>query len=283
MRKQIGTLAAVCLVIGGMSVAGSNAARAQDQASNANGAATPPPAVLVINREFLKPGSEAGLHGKAESAIAQSLAQSNSPDHYLGMVSLSGQLRAAFWHGYDSFADWQKAVGADMHNPSLMQSLGPETQTDEGLLMRKDTGVFVYRPDMSVNPAVDIAHMRFAEITAVKVKALHDADYEKALKVFNSIFGKVPNAHWAAYQMKYGDASGVYIFITPMRSLGYVDADQKGTAEAAQAAGADQMQQLNQLGSASIESITSNIYAFDPDMSYVGAKWKAADPGFWKQ
>lgn len=253
-------------------------ATAQDQ-----GAVTPPPPVLVINREFLKPGNQSGQHWQAEQAIAQSLQQANSPDHYLGMVSLSGQLRATFWHGYSSFEDMQKSRDAELSNNGLMQKLVSEADADGDLLSRKDTGVFVYQPDMSVNAAVDIAHMRYAEVTAVKVKAASGADFEKAMKAYNSIFGSVPGAHWAAYRMLYGDASGIYIFITPMKSLEYIDADQTGTAQAAATANADEMKQLDEFGKASIESIESNIYEFNPAMSYVGAKWKAEDPGFWQQ
>ena len=280
MKKQIGTFAAVCLVIGGMSFAGTTTAAAQDQAA---GAATPPPPVLVINREFLKPGMAGNPHEKTEGAFVQDMSQAHSQDHYLGMVALSGKSHALFFHGYDSFADWQKTIGADMSNSTLSQSIDNDFQADGKVLTSMDVGVFVYRPDMSVHAPVDIPHMRYMEITEVKVRPGHDADWMKLSQLYNKIFGGGANAHWAAYQLRYGASDGIYIFVRPMKSLADLDQDHKDSMQAMTAAGADQMKQLDDLTASAIKSIGSNLFWFDPKMSYVGDKWKAADPGFWGQ
>lgn len=279
MKKYFGLLGAVCFLIGGAGFTVPTAATAQDQ----SGVHQPPP-VLVINREFMKPGSVGDPHVKAESAIAQALAQANSPDHDLAAVAITGKERVLFFHGFDSYAGWQKAVAADMHNSQLAQSLPGDTQADNDLLASKDTGVFEFQPDLSVSPAVDVPRMRFLEITGIQVKLGHEADFAKLAKVYDSIFSQVPNAHWAMYQLVYdGNHSGVYLAFHFMKSMADVDQDHRDSAKAFAAASAEQKQQMNYLEKACCKSIASSLFALDPDMSYVGDKWKTEDPGFWKQ
>jgi hypothetical protein len=279
MKKYFGSLAAMCLLFAGFSFTAPSTATAQDQA----GATTPPPPILVINREFLKPGKAGNPHENAEGAFTRDMSQANSPDHYLGMVSLTGKPHALFFHGYDSYADWQKTVGSDMSNAELSQKIDNDFQADGDLLSSMDTGVFEYVPDMSVNAPVDIAHMRYMEITAIKVRPGHEAEWNKLSSLYNSIFGKVPNAHWAMYRMAYGDSSGIYLAISPMKSLADIDQDHKGSAQAMAGMSADQLKQMNDLEVAAVESIGSSLFAFDAKMSYVADKWRAEDPGFWGQ
>lgn len=279
MKKYFGSLIAACLLLTGFISLAPSIASAQDQS-----AVHQPPPVLVINREFLKPGSVGSPHMKAESAIAQALAQANSPDHYLGAVAITGPEHALFFHGYGSYADWQKAVTADMHNSQLEQSLPSDTQADNDLLASKGTGVFEFVPDLSVSPAVDVPRMRFLEITAIQLKTGHEAEWVKLSKLYDSIFSQVPNAHWAMFQLIYdGNHSGVYLAFHFMKSLADVDQDHRDSAKAYAAASAEQKQQMSDLEKACCKSIASSLFALDPDMSYVGDKWKAEDPGFWKQ
>jgi hypothetical protein len=69
---------------------------------------TPPPKVLLIDREFLKPGKGGAPHEKTESAFVQAAMRAKEPTHYLAMNSLSGKNRALFLFGYDSFEAWEK-------------------------------------------------------------------------------------------------------------------------------------------------------------------------------
>src|ERR1035438_7109595 len=49
----------------------------------------PPPPLMLIVREEVKPGHGAG-HAATESAWARALAKGKSTDHYLGMTALTG-------------------------------------------------------------------------------------------------------------------------------------------------------------------------------------------------
>jgi hypothetical protein len=67
-----------------------------------------PPKVLVIEREFVKPGKAGSLHEKSESQFVQAFTAAKWPTHYLAMASLSGRPRALFMLGYPSFEAWEK-------------------------------------------------------------------------------------------------------------------------------------------------------------------------------
>ena len=58
-------------------------------AQDMTGAVMPPPKVLVIEREFVKPGRSGALHEKSESAFVNAFAAAKWPTHYLAAESLS--------------------------------------------------------------------------------------------------------------------------------------------------------------------------------------------------
>src|SRR5271155_2837822 len=69
---------------------------------------TPPPKVISVVREFLKPGKAGTAHQKTESAFVQAFSHAKWRSHYLAVDSLSGKPRSLFFVGYDSFEAWEK-------------------------------------------------------------------------------------------------------------------------------------------------------------------------------
>ncbi len=47
--------------------------------------------------------------------------------------------------------------------------------------------------------------------------------------------------------------------------------------------GPDQMKKMADLSATAVESTETNLFMFNPKMSYAPDKWKTADPGFWGQ
>ena len=88
MKKTTGLLLGLCVFLG----AGGGVLAAEEM----SGGAVPPPKVLVIFREFLKPGKAGRTHEKSESAFVQALARAKWPTHYLALTSMSGRSRALF-------------------------------------------------------------------------------------------------------------------------------------------------------------------------------------------
>jgi hypothetical protein len=244
-----------------------------------------PPNVLVVQREFLKPGIAGSPHLRTESAFVQAMTAAKWPTHYLGMDAMSGQSRALFMVGYDSFAAWEKDFLATQKNATLSAALDRALIADGQLLTGYDAGVFMYREDMSLRPkSTNVAQSRYFEIMRFKIRQGHDQDWSDLTKMYTDGFGKAsPAQHWVVYQSQYGsDNGGVYLIITAMKSLAEVDAGMADYAKFAVQLGSDGMKKLNELTAASVEDVQVNLFAFNPKMSYPSDAWIKADPGFWK-
>ncbi len=279
MKKHFGQLAALSLLFAGLGFAGFGAAQGQTSTST-------PPKVLVIQREFLKPGKSGSVHQKSESAFVQAFTEAKSQQHYLAMDSLSGKSRTLFFLGYDAFANWQNDLQAMQKNPTLAAAVDSAQAADGELLSSYESSVFVFRNDLSLRAPVAIPRMRYMEITVFNVRPGHKQDFETLAKMYADAFQKanLPNAHWAAYEDMYGaNSDGKYVIITPMRSLTEVDDEIGSHAQFASAIGADQMKRMADLSAAAIESSETNLFMFNPKMSYVSDKWNTIDPGFWGQ
>jgi hypothetical protein len=244
----------------------------------------PPPKVLLIMREYTKPGKAGAVHDKAESAFVQAFARAKwSTTHYFGMTSLSGKSRALFFTPYESFEAWEKDVQAIEKNAALSAALDRATAADGELLDSSDQGIFVYREDFSLRAPVDIPHMRYMDIGVFRVKPGRDKEWSDGVKMVLAASEKSdPQAHWACYESAYGAPGSTFLFITPLKSASEIDHSLQQGKQFADAMGEDGMKKLSDLSVASIESSESNVFAFNPRMSYVPEEWIKADPDFWK-
>ena len=242
-----------------------------------------PPKVLVITREFLKPGKGGSTHEKAESAFVQAFSRAKWPTHYLAMDSLSGKTRALFTVGYDSFEAYEKDGKEVQKNAALASALDHAAAVDGELLDSMDGGTFRYREDYSFQPNVEIAHMRYFEIGVYRVRQGHTKDWDDGVKMVLAAYQKsMPNVHFACYEGIYGTPQGTYLFITPMKSASEIDQNLSMEKQFAAAMGEDGMKKLDELSAAAIESAETNLFIFNPRMSYVSEEWIKADPDFWK-
>ncbi len=163
---------------------GSGIASAQD--------AMAPPKVLVIQREFLKPGKSGSLHAKTESAFVNAMAAAKWPVHYFGMDSLSGPSRSLYFTGYPSFEAWEKDSLAIQKNATLSAGIDRAIIADGDLLSASEQSVSVFREDLSLRSSVEIAHMRYFEISQFAVRSGHEKDWEALAKMYEDGYGKIP-------------------------------------------------------------------------------------------
>ncbi len=241
-----------------------------------------PPKVLAITREYTKPGKAGTLHEKSESAFVQAVMAAKWPTHYLAVESLSGQNRALFLTGYESFEAWEKDTRATEKNKTLSAALDKAWNADGELLSETDSGAFMFREEYSLRPEVDIPHMRYFEISRFQIKQGHDKDWDELVKLVTAAYQKIPDAHWATYSSVYGNPDNTYIVFNPMKSLAEVDRNFMANKEFEAAMGADGMKKLAELSALAIDSSQTNLFAFNPRMSYPSDEWVKADPEFWK-
>ncbi|MGA9473464.1 MAG: hypothetical protein WBV36_13445, partial [Terriglobales bacterium] len=240
-----------------------------------------PPKVLNVLREYTKPGKNGMSHEKTEAAFVQAMTAAKFPTHYLAVDSLSGKPRTLFLTAYDSFEAMEKDIKAVEKNASLLAALDHAGVVDGELLSDTDSSDLAYREDLSLRGGTDIPHMRYFEISLFHIKPGHDKDWEELVKMYQKAFENMPDVHWATYEAVYGQQDNTFVIFNPMKSASEID---KGFAngKAFEAAmGEEGMKKLRELTAATIESSQTNLFAFNPRMSYVGEDWIKADPDFW--
>jgi len=243
--------------------------------------AMPPPKILVIGREYTKPGKAGAAHEKTESAFVQAMKKAKWPTHYLAVESLSGKSRALFLTGYDSFAQWEKDQADGQKNAAFTADIARAWATDGEMLSDTDGGTFQFSEEYSLRPNVDIAHMRYFEIGRFTLRPGHDGDWSEIMKLVKGAYEKIPDAHWAMYREVYGNTNDAYIYFVPMKSGEEIDRGLAEGPEFVAAIGADGLKKLGELSAAAIQETATNLFAFNPKMSYPRDEWVKADPDFW--
>ena len=274
MKKLVGLSLGSYLLLCGFAAA--SAQQNSDQSMK-------PPNVLVVMREFLKPGKSGSLHAKSESAFVQAMTAAKWPTHYFAADSMSGQSRSLFFVGYNSLEAWEKDNLATQANSTLASALDSAAIADGDLLTEYDTNVAVYRDDLSFHAGVNIAQMRYFEISRFVVRPGHEKEWEDLVKEYISGYSKaVPDAHWAIFESVYGqDNGGVFLLFNPMKSLAEADRSFADSKKFAAALGESGMKKVEDMSASCIESTQTNLFIFNPKMSYPDDAWVKADPAFW--
>jgi len=270
MKKVlIAAIALACLTAGSAATL-----RAQDQNS-------PIPKVLLIEREMVKFGKDAG-HGKNEAAYARAAAASKSPDHYLAVTTMSGPSEAWFLVGFDSYADWQKASAYDAQ-PKLQALFGPLEEKDADYVSDGNSTVATYNEKWSYRPGMNIAEMRYFEVETIRLRPGRDKDWEDLITLYKATAEKIHmDEHDIFFEGRYGAPNGTIYIFTPRKSLGDLDAAM-GTGKAFEdALGMEGQKRWGELLEAAIAGDSTTLVRFSPEMSYPDDEWVKADPGFWK-
>jgi hypothetical protein len=238
----------------------------------------PPPKVLLIQREYLKPGKAGNVHVQSESAFIKASNDAKWPTHYIAMDSMSGPSRALYMFAYDSFADYGKDQEAQAKNTDFAAAIDAASLADGELLERYESSVYLYHPEMSLHAAVDVPHQRYWEFMMFHIKAGHDKDWADLTKLYLDGFAKT-DSHWATYESQYGENNGgVWVVINPMRSLAEVDKGMANGGAFMAALGPANMKRLADLTAACVESVQVNLFAVNPKESYNDPAWASAAP-----
>jgi hypothetical protein len=245
-----------------------------------------PPKVLVIDREFLKPGKAGGLHEKSESNFIRASAAAKTKNYYFGMDSLSGPSRSLFFFAYPSFEAWEKQNQTDRKNATLTAAIDHAFNADGELLSSYEQSAWTLRPELSLNTG-NLVGKRYMEITQIIVRPGHNQEIEELAKLYVDTYKKaVPTANWAAFELMYGvttngSSGGAFLFITTLKSLSEADRELGENKQFMDALGANGKKRLAEL-SAGAETITTNLFEFNPKISYPPDEWIKAEPDFWK-
>lgn len=252
------------------------ALRAQEDGANG------PPKILVIEREVLKPGKDGAAHEKTEAAFVRALAASKSKTRYFGMTSMSGPSRALFFFGYPSLEAWGATEDANDKDAVLSAALDRANEADGDLLSEFAETAWSRRDDLSLNTH-DLRGARYMEITQFKIRDGHMHEWNELVKLAMQGYKKgVPDASWVMFEQVYGTEGHGFIVLTPLKSLAESDHELTTDKGFAAALGEEGMKNIETLSAACIESQQTNLFHFNPKMSYPPERWIEAEPEFWK-
>jgi hypothetical protein len=238
--------------------------------------------ILVVAREYLKPGKEGPAHESAESAFVAANAASKNPSHYYAVTALSGPSRALFLYGYPSFAAWETEHKSIQKEESYTAALDRAAVADGDLLSSADSSVWMMRDDLSLNPGFRVgAHLM--EFTVFTVRPGHYSEWEELVKLVLAGYKKgVPAAHWSAYEEAFGSPGGGFLVITSIKSASDLDEEFAQDKNFVAAMGEEGMKKMQGLEAACVESRQSNLFLISPKMSFPPDAFVKADPEFWK-
>ena len=181
-----------------------------------------------------------------------------------------------------SFEAWEKDNLATQTSTALSAALDRASANDGELLSDTDTSVLTYNEEQSLRAPVDITHMRYFEISLYRVRPGHRAQWNELVKLVKGAYEKIPNTHWAMYEAMFGQEDVTYVVFIPRKSVAEIDQDMMNEKQFVEAMGEDGMKKLVELESAAVEFTQTNLFQFNPAMSYPPDEWVKADPEFWK-
>ncbi|HET9402019.1 MAG TPA: hypothetical protein VFO34_13815 [Candidatus Acidoferrales bacterium] len=269
MRKTVISAGLLCVA----GLAGSSAIAQEMQG---------PPKVLEIQREYGKFG-KGPAHQRNETAYVQAVMAAKSPVRYFAAVSTSGTNEAWFFVGHDSFDAYQKSSDEQEKNTALRAQLDRVMDRDADFISNGTTILATYDEKKSYHPNIDIAAMRYMEVETIRVRLGHDKEWEELVSLVNSTLDKAKmDVHAVFYDVAYGAPANTVLIFTPHKSLGEVDAAFASfDKQFMDALGSDGQKKLADLEGAAILSDQTELFAFDPKMSYPPDEWVKAD-AFWK-
>jgi hypothetical protein len=242
-----------------------------------------PPKILVVQREFTKPGKGGALHVKTESAYLHELAAAKAKPRYLGMTSLSGTPRALFFSGYASLTAWEEENKGVEKDAVLTAALDRANVADGDLLTEMNQSVWTRRDDLSFNMG-NLQGDRYMEITQFVVRPGHMREWQELVKLVTEGYKKgMPDANWVTFSQLYGPNSNAFLVISKLKSMAEADQHLGSQKQFMDAIGEEGMKKIDNLEAACVESEQTNLFTFDPKISYPPDAWTKAEPEFWKQ
>lgn len=265
----------LCLTL---ALAGIGVAAAQDSSD------MKPPAVIQINREWLKPGKGGAMHDKSEAAFINLMNKGKLQGHYIALNSMTGKPRALYMTRYPSFEAWENDNKIFEKNASLGAELDRDIVADSELLEGMDSAALVYNEGLSFHPRPDFSHARYYELTAFKVRLGHEKEWRESTKMYKEAMEKAGSSqHWGMYELMYGGEAGTYIALTHRASLAEIDSERAESKKVMEAMGGEEnAAKLDQMFAAAVESVRTELFAINPKQSYVDEATMKADADFWK-
>jgi hypothetical protein len=245
-----------------------------------------PPRVLLIVREEIKPGMMPA-HNKHAAVFANLFGKIQSPNHRIALLPVAGsENEVLYLTPGESFAELEKMTQeTDKKMASVNVSMRGELERLEReapSLHNAMRDMFaVFRPDLSYNPTVSLATMRYMAVTTVRLRPGQEDSYSEYVRTLvNTSREKVKaEIHVAVFQVIAGSPSTTLMVFRPMKSL--AEYDLRIGPRVREAMTEEQRKKADKMAADSIMFSETSVYALNPEMSYVKKEFAALDPTFW--
>jgi hypothetical protein len=245
-----------------------------------------PPQVLLIVREEIKPGMMPA-HNKHSAGYAGIFGKLKTPNHRIAMIPVAGSENEVMYvTAGESFADLEMITReTDKKMAGTNGTMGAELARLDKEAPDLHSGMrdifAVYRPELSYQPGVDVAQMRYFAVTTVRVRPGQDDNYSEFVRTLQNPAREKAKAetHVAAYQVIAGMPGTTYMFFRPMKSL--AEYDLRIGPRIREAMTDEQKKKADKIAGDSVMLSETSIYAFNPSMSYLPTQFTARDSAFW--
>ena len=263
---------AFCLLLGACTLSGF-AQQAQ---------AAPPPAVLQIYRDPVKP-SKMAEYSRLESEAAQACARASTWP-YLAIQSITGPQEVWFISGFDSYAAMERSADPFARNAALSAELNRLLEAKASLVAEPRAVYAHYRDDLSSNAGLVQPRTRFFTVTLVTVRPGHEREYEEVHRTLKAARQKAGTAdNRVVYQIVSGMPRNVYLIFSTHQSLRNAGAALDPAVDDYSADVDDSTRsRLDEYMRVSALSSETWLFSVSPAMSNPAGEWIADDPEFWR-
>ena len=273
-------IAIVAVLAPGFSAGAQTAA--QENPPSARSAGSPPQYINFVH-ERLRPG-RGTAYDTTLSSIRDDYERFNIPAYWIEMKSLTGPDEILAFNLADSFSDLEK-MGAGM---AAGIAAHPELAGLQDRQLAENTSsvtnFIAERVDALGSRAatIDFAKMRLLHLTVFKIRPGHEAEFAEAAKSVAAAYEKVEGSPaCVTYAVHSGAPAPSYLMLTALSSLKDEDAAAARRAPAMEAAGPAVQQRLQEIARSAYDSIETNIYSVNPQLSHMPKDFTALDPNYW--
>ncbi|HEY7406233.1 MAG TPA: hypothetical protein VIB39_22090 [Candidatus Angelobacter sp.] len=246
-------------------------------------AQAPPPAILELYRDPVKPGKMAE-YTRAESEAALACARASTWP-YMAIQSITGpQTEIWYMEGFDSYAAVERSGEPFVKNAALAADLNRLTEAKANLVGDARVVFAHYRDDLSSSVSLVQPRTRFYAITMVTVRPGHEREFEEIHRTLKLVRQRASAAdNRVIYQIVSGMPKNIYLIFSAYRSLQIAgNALDPPVDDYSSDVDDSTRNRLDDFNRASVVSSETWIFSVNPAISNPAGEWIVDDPEFWR-
>jgi len=251
--------------------------------TNAQIVPVPPPAILEIYRDPVKPG-KLPEYARVESEAALVCARANTWP-YLAAQSISGpQTEVWYMEGFDSYASVERSGDPFIRNAALSGELNRLMEAKTNLVGDARVIFAHYREDLSSTLGLMPPRTRFLTVTLVTTRPGHEREFEEIHRTLRSVRQSAKAGdNRLVYQIVSGMPKNIYLIFSAYHTLqtagnGLDPAADDYTNDVDEATRG----RLDEYTRVSVVSSETWVFSVNPAISNPAGEWIIEDPEFWK-